>query len=108
MTTDAETAIRQELEKTANLITGARRLMAEGRQVDLGAMEERITAVGKAFEIAPPETASAFKEHLNALMEALDALEQDLQAHHEALEKGLNAIRHREAENAYGPGKKES
>jgi len=101
-----EDTIRQELEKAASLITGSRRLMAEGRHVDLSAMEERIRAITEAVQAAPPDVAANFKEHLGALLEALDALEHDLQAHHRALEDGLSSIKHRTAHDAYGPKKK--
>lgn len=105
MSATSEDLIRQELEKAANLISGARRLMSEGRQVDLGAMEERVRAVNQAVNAAPPEVADGYKDHLLALLEALDVLEQDLQTHHKALKDGLSTIRHREAEIAYGPKK---
>ena len=59
-----------------------------------------------AAKAAAPEVASAYKQHLQALIEALDVLEQDLQTHHKAMEDGLNTIRHREAHDAYGPKKK--
>jgi len=101
-----ETTIRQELEKAATLITGARRLMAEGRHVDLSAMEERVRTITEAVQAAPDDIATGFKEYLKALLEALDTLERDLETHHNALEEGLNAIRHREAQDAYGPKKK--
>lgn len=100
-----EETIRQELEKAASLISGARRLMAEGRHVDLSAMEERMRAITEAVQAAPPDVAASFKDHLGTLMEALDVLEQELQAHHDALENGINTIKHREAQDAYGPKK---
>ena len=106
MSDTAEDTIREELEKAASLISGARRLMAEGRHVDLSAMEERVRAITKAVGTAAPEVASAYKEHLQTLIGALDVLEQDLQAHHKAMEDGLSTIRHREAQDAYGPKKK--
>lgn len=101
-----EDTIRQELEKAANLISGARRLMAEGRHVDLSAMEERIRTITEAIQAAPSELASTYKDHLSALLEALDVLDLELKAHHEALESSLQGIKHREAHDAYGPKKK--
>ena len=106
MSDTLEQTIRQELEKAASLITGARRLMAEGRHVDLSAMEERVRRITEAIKTAPDELAVSFKAHLEALLAALDALEHDLESHHAALEDGLNTIRHREAQDAYGPKKK--
>lgn len=106
MNNPLEQTIRQELEKAANLISGARRLMAEGRHVDLSAMEDRVHAITQAIQAAPTETASTYKGHLNVLLEALDVLERELQAHHDALESSLNTIKHREAHDAYGAKKK--
>ena len=100
-----EDTIRQELEKAASLITGARRLMAEGRHVNLNAMEERVRVITESFQAAPEDVALRYKEHLETLLEALDALEKDLTAHHEALESGLKTIRQREAMSAYEPKK---
>jgi len=105
MSDTGEDTIREELEKAASLISGARRLMAEGRHVDLSAMEERVRAITQAVAAAAPEVASAYNDQLQTLVGALDILEQDLQTHHKAMEDGLNTIRHREAHDAYGPKK---
>ena len=100
----AEARIREELEKAASLISAARRLMGEGRNVDLGALGEHMRAVTLAVQGAPKDIAQGFTEHLEALMAALDALESDLETQHRALEDGLDAIRRREAQGAYqGP-----
>jgi uncharacterized protein YicC (UPF0701 family) len=106
MNETVENTIRQELEKAASLISGARRLMAEGRHVNLNAMEERVRIITESVHAAPQEMAQHYKEHLQALLDALDALEQDLQLHHEALESGLKTIKQREAMDAYAPKKK--
>ena len=101
-TVQAESRIREELEKAASLISGARRLMGEGRSVDLGALEERMRAVTTAIRNAPEDVAHPYKDHLQALMAALDALEDDLNRQHRSLESGLDTIRRREAQGAYG------
>lgn len=106
MTDTVEETIRQELAKAANLISGARRLMAEGRHVNLSAMEDRVRIISESIQGAPAELASQYKEHLSALLEALDVLEQDIQAHHDTLENGLKSIKQREAIDAYTPKKK--
>jgi len=98
-----EQAIRLELEKAASLITGARRLLTEGRSIDLSAVEERVRAVTQAIAAAPPETASPFKEHLTVLVEILDTLQADLEGQHQALSNGMKTIKHREAAGAYTP-----
>lgn len=97
-----EKIIREELEKAASLISGARRLMAEGRSVDLSALEDRVRTIAAAVQDAPGEIQDAYKEHLGVLVEILDALEADLQSQHKALEEGMKTIKHREAHGAYG------
>lgn len=98
-----ETVIREELEKAASLISGARRLMAEGRSVDLSALEERVRTITDAVQTAPDAVQSAYKEHLGVLLEILDALQSDLERQHKTLEEGVKSIKHREARGAYGP-----
>lgn len=99
----AEQIVRAELEKAASLISGARRLMAEGRSVDLSALEERVRTIAAAVKDAPDEVQATYKEHLGALVDVLDALEGDLQDQHKALEEAMKTIKHREAHGAYGP-----
>lgn len=99
----AELLIRTELEKAASLITGARRLMTEGRSIDLSAVEERVRAVTEAIAAAPPATAATFKEHLSVLVEILDTLQTDMEVQHQALADGIKTIKHREAAGAYTP-----
>ena len=98
-----ETIIREELEKAASLISGARRLMAEGRSVDLSAVEDRIRTITTAVQSAPDAVQSTYKEHLTVLLEILDSLQVDLETRHKALEESMKNIRHREARSAYGP-----
>lgn len=100
--TEGEKIIREELEKTASLVVGARRLMAEGRSVDLNALEERVRTITAAVQSAPATLQSTYKEHLGVLVEILDALERDIEGQHKALEEGLKSIKHREAHGAYG------
>lgn len=98
----AETVVRQELEKAASLISGARRLMAEGRSVELGALEDRVRTITTTLHDMPADTQSRYKEHLEVLLEILDSLQTDMEDRHKALEDGLDAIKRREATGAYG------
>lgn len=101
--TDVEALIRGELEKAASLISGARRLMAEGRSVDLSALEDRVRTITAGVQSAPQTVQAAYKEHLEALVDVLNALQNDLESQHKALTEGLKTIKHREAHGAYGP-----
>jgi hypothetical protein len=100
--TEGEQLIREALEKAASLVVGARRLMAEGRSVDLTALEERVRTITSAVQNAPADIQSTYKEHLSVLVEILDTLEHDIEGQHKALEEGLKSIKHREAHGAYG------
>jgi len=97
-----EQSIREEFEKTASLINGARRLMTEGRTIDLSAVEERVRSIINAVNTAPPEIAASFKDHLEALLGVLDTLETDLNGQHKAIEDSLEGMKRREAVDAYG------
>jgi len=99
----AERIIREELEKTASLISGARRLMAEGRSVDLSALEDRVRTITDAMQNAPADVQTTYTDHLSALLDILDALQGDLESQHKALEEGLKTIKTREAHGAYNP-----
>jgi len=103
MSESAELTIRQELEKAASLIAGARHLMSEGRSIDLSAVEERVRDITIAITAAPPEIGASFKEHLEALIDILDSLQADLDEQQAALKSNLSSMKRREASNAYAP-----
>ena len=98
----ADEVIHEELEKAASLISGARRLMSEGRSVDLSALEERVRTIAAAVQAAPGDVQDTYKEHLSVLVDILDALQTDLESQHKALEDGMKSIKQREAHGAYG------
>ena len=98
----AEQTIRDELEKIAGLITASRHLMTEGRSVDLSAVEERVRIITEAVTEAPPEIASTFKEHLEALFDILNSLQDDLEQSHQTLQDKLKFMARRTATDAYG------
>lgn len=99
----SEQNIRDELEKIAGLITASRHLMTEGRSIDLSAVEDRVRIITEAVVTAPPEIASSFKDHLKALLDILNSLQDDLEHHHQALQDNLTTLKRRTATNAYGP-----
>ncbi len=98
----ADAIIHEELEKAASLISGARRLMSEGRSVDLTALEERVRTIAATVQAAPGEVQDIYKEHLSVLVDIIDALQTDLENQHKALEDGMKSIKQREAHGAYG------
>ncbi|PHS78271.1 MAG: hypothetical protein COB59_07860 [Rhodospirillaceae bacterium] len=98
----AEQTIRDELEKIVGLINASRHLMAEGRSVDLNAVEDRVRIITESVTAAPTQVASLFKDHLEALLDTLNSLQDDLEHHHQALEDNLRILKRRTASNAYG------
>lgn len=99
----SEALVREELEKAVSLISGARRLMAEGRSIDLSALEDRVRTITTALQALPAPTRIAYKEHLEVLSDILDSLESDMEARFKALQDSLDALKRREATGAYGP-----
>ncbi|MBL4692994.1 MAG: hypothetical protein JKY92_06660 [Magnetovibrio sp.] len=100
-----ESIIRDELEKTASLITASQDLMADGRTVDLSAVEDRVRVITQTLSKAPPEIAASFKEHLTALLEILDTLEVDIEQQQQLLDDNLDSLKRRAARTAYGTPK---
>lgn len=71
-------AIRLELDKVASVVATAARLSAQGRTVDLTALEGKVAGACQAIAALPRDEARSLLPTLDALLSALDALEGDL------------------------------
>lgn len=100
-----EAIIREELAKAASLITASQGLMAEGRSVDLSAIEDRVRIITETVSGAPPDVAASFKDHLTTLLEILDTLEADIEQQQQQLDDNLSSMKRRTATHAYGAPK---
>ncbi|MBF0269531.1 MAG: hypothetical protein HQL44_13170 [Alphaproteobacteria bacterium] len=72
--------LERDASLAASLVGAARRLLAEGRFLDLGALESRIAFLCERIALMPKDEASRFGEFLNSLSGELDALTQDIEA----------------------------
>lgn len=64
-----------EMDKVASVIATARRLMADGRTIDLSTLEGRIDALCARVRKTPPATRDVVARAMESLVRALDDLE---------------------------------
>ncbi len=91
-----------EIEKVASLIAAARRLLAENKMVDLGALEGKVNELRAAIDGAAPADLDAVKALLPAVVAGLDELETKLTTQHKRLNQELGEAVRRHAADAYG------
>lgn len=75
---------RGDLDQVASFVAAARRLLGEGRRVDLSALEGMVRDLCSGIADAPIAEARPLVPELNALLAALELLEADLAARHAA------------------------
>lgn len=101
-TTETAIDVRAEIQKVSSLVTTARRRIADGKLVDLSALEGRVSALSDVLRGVGADDAEPVRESVSAIMENLDRLEGDLTAQYEAVARELESgVRARAAE-AYG------
>ncbi len=98
--------ISQQMEQVESLITTSRRLLEEGKMVDLSAMEERIRELTDNLKKCDPETARPFIEAVSNLIDSLTGIEESLKDHQQELLKGEAELDRKKARNAYQNDKK--
>lgn len=84
MSSDRMDEIRLDLEKASSVVATGRRLVAQGRTLDLTALEGKVAAACEAIAALPRDEARAVLPTLEALLAALDALESDLKSQYAA------------------------
>lgn len=95
-------AIRLELAKAASVVTTAARLSAQGRTVDLSALEHKVAGACQAISTLPREEARDLLPTLDSLLAALDTLENDLKTQFAAGMSGTRTAPPPRAAAAYG------
>ncbi len=75
---EAITDLARKTEKVATLITAAGKHLAEGKMVDLTALENKFRDLCRAIAEAPAGEARNLKEAIKAIIHDLDGLEVDL------------------------------
>jgi hypothetical protein len=77
-----EAAAREEMEKLYSVVATARRLIGEGRLIDLSAMPGRVQAICAAVAALPKEQGKLLAPLLERLIAHLDELATELTARH--------------------------
>ncbi|HLI13167.1 MAG TPA: hypothetical protein VKY65_16360 [Alphaproteobacteria bacterium] len=97
--------IARELEGMMALVTTARQIIADGRAVDLGGLQERMARVCDDVLALPAEKAAGFRARLIALLDEVDRLTGDLEAQRVVLAHALGEVStRRQALVAYAKG----
>lgn len=102
---DATPDVMDELDKVASVVATARRVLAEGRMVDLSALEGRVAALCEGLRDVAPENREAAAQAVGRLLADLDGLEADIRTQFgDALadEPDSGAAVRRRATDAYG------
>ncbi|MBL6927591.1 MAG: hypothetical protein ISR44_00335 [Rhodospirillales bacterium] len=103
---DERPDVVSEMAKVASVIATARRMLEEGKMIDLSALSGKVEALCAQGISAPREEREAVARALEELVEALDGLAQDLKTQFKALEdEGAESTSRQQALNAYGQAK---
>lgn len=93
--------ISQQMEKVESLLNTSKRLLQEGKMVDLSALEDRIRELSDSLNKCDPETSRPFIEPVNNLIDSLEGIETSLINHQKELEIGQSEMERKKARNAY-------
>lgn len=78
MTNSGTVDVAQEIDKVTSVIATARRLLSEGKLVDLSALEEKVRSVCQAIEAQPQKHPEKLQEAMLAAITDLDRLAEDI------------------------------
>lgn len=70
--------IHGELEKVASVVAAARRVLSEGRMVDISGLQARVAKLCDAIMERAPNNASSLGHAMESLLADLDRLSDDL------------------------------
>ncbi len=106
--TDSEknSDIATEMDKVASVIATARRMLDEGKMVDLSALGAKVEVLCEGARNAPPAEREALARSMEALVAALDDLAEALKTQFGTLCAESRAPDRTRALNAYGTPKK--
>ncbi|MBT3360890.1 MAG: hypothetical protein HN403_14805 [Rhodospirillales bacterium] len=104
--TDGKPDVVSEMDKVASVIATARRMLDEGKMIDLSALSGKVEAMCALGIGAPPEQREAVARALEELVGALDALAQDLKTQFQIIEDDeTESAARQKALSAYGQSK---
>ncbi len=93
--------VQEEVRKVTSLINATRRLLAEGKMVDLAGLQRNVDTLCQTLRKAPLEESQAAKETVASLLDGLDTLAEALTAQYEDLTRQLAGTVRRHAAAAY-------
>ena len=72
--------IKEEMRKVTSLINAARRLLVEGKMVDLAGLQRNVDILCQTLQQSPPKQSQAAQKSLVSLLDGLDTLAYALTA----------------------------
>ena len=93
--------IQEEMRKVTSLINAARRLLAEGKMVDLAGLQRNVDVLCQTLQQVPPKQSQAAKESVASLLDGLDTLADALTAQYEEFTRQLEGTVRQHAAAAY-------
>lgn len=100
---DSSATLGDEIKKAESLVETARRLLADGRSLDLQALGGRIGGICRELTALPEDSEARpdLRASAERLIRALDVLEQDLEARRRDAASVLAGERSKQANDAY-------
>ena len=95
------TDFRLEIEKVSSVIATARRVLREGRAVDLTLLERKVRALTDDIRRTAPANGRDLKEQIAAIVEDLDRLEAELGEQYKRVAAELEGALRHHATGAY-------
>jgi hypothetical protein len=93
--------VYEEVRKVTGLINASRRLLAEGKMVDLAGLQRNVDMLCQTLRQAPPKDSKAARKTVASLLDGLDTLADALTAQYEEITRQLEGTVRRHAAAAY-------
>lgn len=93
--------VHEEVRKVTSLINAARRLLAEGKMVDLAGLQRNVDILCQTLRHAPPKESQAAQESVASLLDGLDTLAEALTAQYKEFTRQLEGTVRQHAAAAY-------
>ena len=99
-----QSAIMDEIDKVCSVIATARRLLSDGKMVDLSALEGKVRDLCQMIEGYKTDDLTVVNQAVEAMRKNLDLLEKELTAQYESVEGKPLESDFKQAAGAYGDG----
>ena len=94
--------VKTELQKIDSVLVTARRLLAEGKSVDLSSIEDKVRTICALAEAVDESERPVFLEILERLMQELDAISEEIENKHRDILGTMEGRTASGAAQAYG------